>query len=140
MQRKALRQWKNLIFSKDICFEKNRVRLKTNPRKVGLGLKQRGMLNKRRKGLRLPWWRSIDKKEASHLFGLRGRHQFSDQDFSRIRTPCVDSNAAGTEGGERNGQGVSIKRAADGKRWRRRKVINEKRENYWPRTDSCGAL
>ena len=38
------------------------------------------------------------RKEASHLLGLRGRHQYSDQRSNRNRAPCVASTAVGTEG------------------------------------------
>ena len=41
IQRKALRQGKNLTFSQDTCLEKERVRSKMTPRKVGVGLKRR---------------------------------------------------------------------------------------------------
>ena len=53
----------------------------------------------KRLGYRLAWWEST-KKEASHLLGLRGRHQYSGQSSSRIRAPCVASAALGTEGEE----------------------------------------
>ena len=36
IQRKALRRGKNLAFSEDTCLEKERVRLKVTPRKVGV--------------------------------------------------------------------------------------------------------
>ena len=39
--RKAMRREKNLAFSEDTCLEKERVRLKVTPRKVGVGLKRR---------------------------------------------------------------------------------------------------
>ena len=45
--RKALIQGKNLVFSEDTCLEKETVRLKVTPRKVGVGLKRRLRLNKR---------------------------------------------------------------------------------------------
>ena len=77
IQRKALRRGKNLAFSKDTCLENERVRLKMTPRKVGMGLKWRGEPSKRL-GWKLAWWGFIVKKEASHLFGLRGKHQYSD--------------------------------------------------------------
>ena len=41
IQRKTLRGKKNLAFSKDTCLEKERVRSKVTPRKVGVGLKRR---------------------------------------------------------------------------------------------------
>ena len=96
IQRKALRRRKNLVFSKDTCLEKERVRSKVTPRKVGVGLKRRRELSKRRLGWRLAWWGSTEKK-ASHLLGLRGRHQYSDQRSNRNRAPCVASTAARTK-------------------------------------------
>ena len=54
-------------------------------------------LSKRRLGWRLAWWGSSEKKEASHLLGLRGRHQYSDQRSNRNKAPCVASTAVGTE-------------------------------------------
>ena len=75
IQRKALRRGKNLAFSEDTCLEKERVRSKVTPRKVGLGLKWRWELSKRRLDWRLAWWGSTEKKKASHLLGFRGRHQ-----------------------------------------------------------------
>ena len=75
------------------------MRSKVTPRKVGIGLKRRRELNKRRLGWRLAWWGSTE-KEASQFLGLRGRHQYSDQ----------------------------RKRAADGRRQRSREIIDEERE------------
>ena len=98
IQRKALRRGKNLAFSEDTCLEKERVRSKVTPRKVGVGLKRRREPSRRRLGWRLAWWGSTEKKEASHLLGLRGRHQYSDQRSNRNRAPCVGSTAVGTEG------------------------------------------
>ena len=37
VQHKALRRGKNLVFSEDTCLEKERVRSKVTPRKVGVG-------------------------------------------------------------------------------------------------------
>ena len=79
IQRKALRRGKNLAFSEDTCLEKERVRSKVTPRKVEVGMTQRRELSKRRLGWRLAWWGSTERKEASHLLGLRGRLQYSDQ-------------------------------------------------------------
>ena len=93
IQRKALRRGKNLAFSEDTCLEKERVRSKVTPRKVGMGLKWRQEPS-RRLGWRLAWWGSTEKKEASHLLGLKGRHQCS----NRNRAPCVVSTEKGTEG------------------------------------------
>ena len=100
IQRMALRRGKNLAFSEDTCLEKERVRSKVAPRKVGVGLKRRREHSKSRVGWRLAWWGSTEKKEASHLLGLRGRHQYSDQRSNRNRAPCVASTAMGTEGEE----------------------------------------
>ena len=97
IQRKTLRRGKNLALSKDTCLEKKRVRSKVTPRKLGVGLKRRGQLNKKRWGWRLAWWRSTEKKEASHLLRLRVRHQYSDQLSSRIRAPCMAPTTAETE-------------------------------------------
>ena len=77
-QLKALRRGKNLAFSEDTCLEKERVRSKVIPRKVGVGLKRRQELNKRRLGWRLAWWGLTKMKEVSHLLRLRRRHQYSD--------------------------------------------------------------
>ena len=74
IQCKALRHGKNLAFSEDTCLEKERVRSKVTPRKVGVGLKRRQKPSRRRWGWRLAWWGSTEKKEASHLLRLRGRH------------------------------------------------------------------
>ena len=38
IQRKALRRRKNLAFSEDTCLEKEKVRSKVTPRKVGSGI------------------------------------------------------------------------------------------------------
>ena len=105
------------------------MRLKMTPRKVGVGLKQRREPSRRRLGWRLAWWGSTEKKEASYLLELRGRHRYSDQCSNRNRAPCVASTAVWTEGegGGPNGQIISVKRAADG-RQRSWKIINEERE------------
>ena len=70
IQSKALRSGKNLSLSADTCLEKERVRSKVTPRKVGVGLKRTREPSKRR------WarWESTEKKKASHLLGWRGRH------------------------------------------------------------------
>ena len=41
IQRKTLKRGKNLTFSEDTFLEKERVRSKVTPRKVGVGLKRR---------------------------------------------------------------------------------------------------
>ena len=98
IQRKALRCWKNFVFSEDTCLEKERVRSKMTSRKVGVRLKRRREPSKRRLGRRLAWWGSTEKKEASHLLGLRGRHPYSDQRSNQNRAPCVASTAVGNRG------------------------------------------
>ena len=100
IQRKALRHGKNLAFSEDICLEKVSVRSKWIPRKIGVGLKRRREPSRRRLSWRLAWWESTEKKETSHLLGLRERHQYSDQRSNRKRAPCVASTAVGTKGEE----------------------------------------
>ena len=100
MLRKAKRNAcirKSLAFSEDTCLEKERVWSKVTPRKVGVGLKRRREPSRRRLGWRLAWWGLTEKKEASHLLGLRGRHQYSDQRSNRNRATCVASTAVGTE-------------------------------------------
>ena len=101
----------------------------------GVGLKRRRELNKRR----WAWWRSTGQKEALHLLGLKGRHQYSDQHSSLTKYRCVASTALGTEGGGGpNGQIVSVKRAADGRRQRSREIIMKREKSTGPRTDPCG--
>ena len=100
IQREALRRGKNWAFSEDTCLEKERVRSKVTPRKVEVGLKRRREPSMRRVGWRLDWWGSTEKKEASHLLGLRGRHQYSDQRSNQNRALCVASTAVGYEGEE----------------------------------------
>ena len=78
IQHKAFRRGKNLAFSKDTCLEKERVQSKRIPRKVGVGLKQRLESSKKRLGWSLACWGLTEKKEASHLLGLRERHQYAD--------------------------------------------------------------
>ena len=93
MQRRVLRSEKNLVFSEDTSLEKQRMRSKVTPRKVGVGLKRRREPRKRR----LAWWGSTEKKDAKHLLGLRGRHQYSYQRFNRNRALRVAFTAWGTE-------------------------------------------
>ena len=102
IQPKALRRGKNLAFSEDTCLEKKRLRSKVIPRKIEVGLKWRQEPSIRRLGWRLAWWGSTEKKEASHLLGLRGRHQYLDQRSNRNRAPCVASTAVGTRGRRTN--------------------------------------
>ena len=55
IQRKALRRRKNLAFSGDTCLEKERVRPKMTPRKVGVELKRRREPSRRRIDWRWVW-------------------------------------------------------------------------------------
>ena len=55
IQRMAARRGKNLTFSEDTGLKKETVWSKGTPRKVGVGLKRRRELNKRRLGWRLAW-------------------------------------------------------------------------------------
>ena len=91
----ALRRGKNLAFSEDTCLEKERVRSKVTPRKGGVGLKRRRESSRRMLGWRLAWKESTEKKETSHLLGLRGRHQYSGQRSNRNRAPWVASGPRG---------------------------------------------
>ena len=108
IQRKALRRGKNLAFIEDTCLEKERVLSKVTPRKVGVGLKWRREPSERR----LAWWGSTE-KEGGLTLTLCGLHRSRDRG-----------------GGGPNGQIVSIKRAADGRRQRSRKIIKKEREKY----------
>ena len=93
-------------------------------------------------GWRLAWWRSTEKKEASQLLEWIGRHQYSDQS-----SLCSFHRSGDGGRGGPNGQVVSIKRAADGKRQRSKEIVAEKRERYRAKngslrntsTDSKGA-
>ena len=71
IQPKALRRGKSLAFSEDTCLQKERVLSKMISRKVCMELKRRRELNKRKLGSRLAWLGSTEKKEATHLLGLR---------------------------------------------------------------------
>ena len=119
-----MRPAKNLAFSEDTCLEKERVQSKVTPRKVGVGLKQRRELNRRRLGWRLAWW-GFTEKEASHFLQLRGRHQYSDQRSNQIKAPCMASDTVETERKKNQmDRSSTIKKAADGKRHRSRQIID----------------
>ena len=69
----------------------------------------------------------------------RRRHQYSDQRFSQIRTPCVASTAAGTEEKEDKMARLLIERkqlTEEGREAGRSLMKREK--STWLRTDSCG--
>ena len=135
----ALRRQKNLAFSEDTCLEKERVRSKVIPRKVGVGLKRRREPSRRRLGWRLAWWGSTEKKEASHFLGLRGRHQYSDQRSNRNRAPCVTSTAVETEGEEDQMARSStyIEQLTEEGR-EAGKLLMKREKSTGTRTDRCG--
>ena len=87
MQPKALTQGKNLAFSEDRCLEKERVQSKVTPRKVGVGLKRRRELDKRRLGWRLAWWGSA-KRRRPHIY-LDREEDTSTQNSARIETELL---------------------------------------------------
>ena len=127
IQHKALRQRKNFAFSEDTCLEKERVWSKVTPRKVGVGLKWRRELNKRRLEWRLAWWGSgsltftrIERKTPVLRPVLE----------SKQSSLCGLRHSEDREGGGPNGQIVSKKLTADGRRQRSRKIIDEEREMY----------
>ena len=79
---------------------------------------------------------SIEKK-ASHLLGLRGRHlQLRPALQAHHSSGCSLHGSKDQGEGGRNGQVVSIKGAADGRRHRSRKIIYEKREKYRAKNES----
>ena len=99
---------------------------KVTPRKVGVGLKRRREPSKRRLGWRLAWWGSTEKMEVSHLLGLRGRYR----EYSDHSSLCGLHSSGNRGGGKPNGQIVSVEGAANGRRQRNRKIIDERREKY----------
>ena len=128
-----------MAFSEDTCLEKERVRSKLIPRKVGVGLKRRRWLNKKRWNWRLVLWGSAEKKEASHYFGLRERHQYSDHRSSRTRAFCVASTAIGIKGEEDQMTRSSAKKeqlTEEGRETGR--SLMKKEKTTGPRTDPCG--
>ena len=127
-----------MAFSEDTCLEKERVRLKATPRKVEVGLKRRRKLSKRRLGWRLAWWGSIEKEEASHLLGLRGRHQYSDQRSNQNRAPFMASTTVEPSGGGPNIQIVSIKKQLTEEGREAGRSLMKREKSTRPRTDTCG--
>ena len=107
IQRKTLRRGKNLAFSEDTCLEKERVRSKMTPRKVGVGLERRREPSKRRLGWRLAWWGSTFARIERKTPVLRPALQ------SKQSSLCGLHRSGDQEGGGPNGQIVSVKRAAD---------------------------
>ena len=94
---------------------------------------------KRRMGWRSAWWGSTEKNETSHLFGLRGKHQYSDQRSNRNRAPCVASTSVGTVGEENPMARSSAQREQLTEESREAERSLMKREkSTGPRTDPCG--
>ena len=82
---------------------------------------------------------STKKEEASHLFGLIGRHQNSDQPSNRNRAPCVVLTAVGIEGEEDQmaiSSAQSEQLTEEGREAGRSLMKSEK--STGPRTDPCG--
>ena len=70
-------------------FRKGKSAVEGDSKKSWSGIGTERELSKRRWGWRLLAWLRSNEKEASHLLGLGGRHQYSDQRSSRIRASCV---------------------------------------------------
>ena len=70
-----------------------------NPEKSWSGAETEAGAEQEQVGFKLAWWQSTERK-ASHLLGLRERHQYSDQHSNRNRAPCVASTPVGTDGEE----------------------------------------
>ena len=119
----ALRRQKNLVFSEDTCLEKESVRLKVTPRKVGVGLK--------RKGLEISLMGRYGEEAGLRLARIERKTPVIRPAIQSDQSPLCSlyhSRDRGRRGP--NGQIVSIKRTPDGRRQRSRKIINEKREKY----------
>ena len=78
-------------------FRKEKIVVKGDPKKSWSGIETEVGVEEEEVGWRLAWWGSTEKKEASHLLGLRGRHQYLNQHSNPNRAPCVASTAVGTE-------------------------------------------
>ena len=65
--------WEKLGLQRSSCFEKERVRSKVTPRKVGVGLKRRREPSRRRLGWRFAWWGSIVFDNLSNLVIVIGK-------------------------------------------------------------------
>ena len=76
-------------------FRKGKSAVQGDPKKSWSGIETEAGVEEE-VGLEVSLVGSTKKKEASHLLGLRGRHQYSDQGSNRNRAPCVASTAVGT--------------------------------------------
>ena len=118
--------------------EKQRVWSKVTPRKVGVELKRRREPSRMRLGWRLAWWGSTKKNEASHLLGLKGKHQHSDQRSHRNRASCVASTAVGTKGKRNKWPDRQRKREQLTEEGRKAgRSLMKKEKSTGPRTDPC---
>ena len=110
-------------------FRKGKSAVKGVSKKSWSGTETEARVEEKGLGWRIAWWEFTEKKN-SHLLGLRGRRQYSDQCSNQNRAPCVVSTTLETERSEEkpNGQIVSINRAADRRRQRSRAIIDEKRK------------
>ena len=116
-QRKALRRGKNLAFSEDTCLVKERVRSKVTPRKIRVGLKRRREPSRRRLGWRLAWWGSTEKEGGLTFARIERKAPVLRPALqSKQSSLCGLQRSGDRGGGGPNGQIVSVKRAADGRR------------------------
>ena len=86
-------------------------------------------------GWRLAWWGSTE--DASHLLGLKGRHQYSHQRSNRIRTPCEASTAVGTEEEGTKWPDCQRREQLTGDGREAGRSLMEREKNTGPRTDPC---
>ena len=135
--REALRRGKNLAFSEDTCLEKERVRSKMTPRKVGVGLKRRRESSSRRFGWRLAWWGSTQKNRGLRFAQIESKTPVLRPVLqSKQNSLCGLHRSGDRRGRGPNGQIVSVKRAADRTRQRGRKIINKEKEKYMAKNGS----
>ena len=129
IQCKALRRGKNLPFSEDTCLEKETVRSKVTTRKVGVGLKRRREPSRRRLGWRIDWWGFTEKTGGLTFARIERKTPVLRPGLqSKQSSLCGFHRSRDRGGGGTNGQIVSVKRAADGRRQRGRKIIDKERE------------
>ena len=86
----------------------------------------------------LAWWGSTEKKEASHLLELRGRHQYSDQRSNLNEAPCVATTAVGTKGKEDQMARSSAQREQLTEGREAGKSLMKRGKRTGLRTDPCG--
>ena len=119
--------------------KKEKMRSKMIPSKIGVGLKRRRELSRKRLGWRLAWWGSTEKKEVSHFLGLRERHQYSNQRSNRNRAPCAASTAVGIEGKEDQMARWSAYREQLTEEGRESgRSLKKSKKSTGPRMDPCG--